>query len=234
MRYYRPIDIATELKVSTSALRHYEAYELIPLPKRSGANYRLYTDLHFAYFRAIRACSIGFSFALTIEVIQAIKAGAIDKALWKVNGEQAQLHHEKKVTEQTLDLLRDSSFTIKDKNKWKSHMTIGEAAKLTNVQTSAIRHWEKEGLLKAERHPDNGYRMFTPMHIRQILIIRSMRETVYFLEEMKEIVQAVEQHSVDAAERATKRALERLNKRNQLQFSAIKELVNLLEVIETE
>lgn len=113
-------------------------------------------------------------------------------------------------------------------------MTIGEAAKLTNVQTSAIRHWEKEGLLKAERHPDNGYRMFTPMHIRQILIIRSMRETVYFLEEMKEIVQAVEQHSVDAAERATKRALERLNKRNQLQFSAIKELVNLLEVIETE
>lgn len=232
MHYYRPIDIANELHISTSALRHYEAYDLIPIPERSEANYRLYTDLHFAYFRAIRTGSTAFSFAITVEVIQLIKAGKYNEAFWQVNEEQAKLNHEKKVTEQTLDLLRDSSFTLSEEKKWKSHLTIGEVATLTDVQTSAIRHWEKEGLITPERHPENGYRMFTPMQIRQILIIRSMRQTVYFLADMKEIVHAVEQHSIEAAEQATKRALNRLNKRNKLQFIAIKELVRLTDVIE--
>ncbi|MET1029580.1 MAG: MerR family transcriptional regulator [Domibacillus tundrae] len=45
------------------------------------------------------------------------------------------------------------------------------------------------------RH-SNGYRLYTPLHLCQILLIRMLRKNVYFLENMKEIVQTVEYHNL--------------------------------------
>ena len=80
-------------------------------------------------------------------------------------------------------------------------MTIGEVAELTNVESSAIRHWEKEGLITPDRNPENGYRLYTPSQVRQILLIRSLRRTVYYLESIKEIIQAVEHQSIEQAQK---------------------------------
>lgn len=231
MGYHRPVDIARKLNISTSAMRHYESWGIIPLPERSKSNYRLYTDVHLAYFRCTRALSNGFGFACTVDVLRKMTQGQTSEALWVVNAEQAKLNHEKSVTEQTLTLLRDPDLSPIEDKKLRAHMTIGEAASLTDVTPSAIRHWEQEGLIKPERSPDNGYRLFTPMHIRQILIIRTMRPTVYFLEDMKEIVHSVERHSMDDAQKVTERTLHRLDERNRLQYVGVRELVNLCEIV---
>lgn len=115
--------------------------------------------------------------------------------------------------------------------KLKNRMTIGEVATLTDVQTSAIRHWENEGLLTPERDPENGYRVFTPMHVRQILLIRTLRRTVYFLEKMKEIVQAVEYQSIEKAKRVTEDALLSIHERNRKQFYGVHQLVELCKEV---
>ncbi|WP_313636906.1 MerR family DNA-binding transcriptional regulator [Paenibacillus sp.] len=232
MKYYKPIDIARELNISSSALRHYESWGVVPTPSRAANGYRLYTDIHLAYFRCLRAMFPGFGVEITCEVLRYIQKSEIDGAFWLVNKEQANLHKEKVAADQTLELLQDHHLPPITSKKLNHRMTIGEVAALTGVTTSAIRHWEKEGLLHTERDPDNGYRWFTPTHIRKILLIRTLRSTVYFLKSMKDIVQAVEHQSLEQAKKVTERAIRSIHERNRAQFRGIHQLVELCKVLE--
>ncbi|GGD91161.1 MerR family transcriptional regulator [Paenibacillus nasutitermitis] len=227
MRYYKPIEIAQELQISTSALRHYESWGVVPSPERGENGYRLYTNVHRAYFRCLRALIPGFGFALTYDVLRHIQAAQLDQAFWLVNAEQAKLYEEKSIADQTIALLQDPHLASVGDKKMKQEMTIGEVASLTNVQTSAIRHWEKEGLLVPDRDPDNGYRLYTPVHVRQVLLISSLRKTVYYLEKMKELVQAVEHQSIDKVKEVAGNALDRIHLRNRQQFIGIHQLMEL-------
>ena len=227
MHYYKPVEIARELHISTSALRHYESWGVIPAPERAANGYRLYTKVHLAYFRCLRAMFSGFGVTITCVVLRHIQNADMDSAFWLVNKEQANLHHEKVVADQTLALLQDPNLPLIANKKLKHRMTIGEVATFTDVQASAIRHWEKEGLLSPERDPENGYRVFTPIHVRQILLIRTLRRTVYFLENMKEIVQAVEHQSIEQAKKVTENALLSIHERNRQQYYGAHQLVEL-------
>ncbi|GKS14168.1 MerR family transcriptional regulator [Paenibacillus chitinolyticus] len=231
MEYYKPIDIARKLNISTSALRHYESWGVVPAPDRAANGYRLYTRMHLAYFRCLRAMFPAFGVGLSCDVLRHIQRGDMDGAFWLVSQEQSVLQHEKAVADKTLALLQDPELPILANKKLKSAMTIGEAASLTDVQDSAIRHWEKEGLLKPGRDPDNGYRIFTPIHIRQILLIRTLRRTVYFLDRLKDIVQAVEHQSIEKAKKVTEQALHSIHERNRQQFRAVSELVELCKEV---
>ncbi|MCC3373261.1 TioE family transcriptional regulator [Cohnella sp. REN36] len=231
MRRYKPIQIARALGISTSALRHYEAWDLVPLPERDANGYRLYSEVHLAYFRCLRALFAGFGVPVTRQVLRHIREGDADAALWLVNREQAHLHREKEIADETLALLRDPTLPLSGHRKPKSRMTIGEVAELADVPTSAIRHWEKEGLLTPDRDPENGYRLFTPTHVRQILLIRTLRRTVYFLDRMKEIVKSVEHHSIEQARKVYENALVSIHGRNRLQYEAVGEMVALCRTL---
>jgi len=227
MRIYKPIDIARELQISTSALRHYESWGVVPTPDRSTNGYRIYTEVHLAYFRCLRALYIGFGFSFASKVLQCVQEGDADTALWMVNKEQSMLQNEKKAADQTLLLLQNPKLDIVDSKKMKPLMTIGEATALTNVNASAIRHWEKEGLITPERNQENGYRQFTPIHIRQIMLIRSLRKTVYFLEHMKELVHAVELQNIEQVKKVAEKALSSINGRNRMQYLGVHRLIEL-------
>ncbi|RAV22942.1 TioE family transcriptional regulator [Paenibacillus contaminans] len=232
MRYYKPIEIARELQISTSALRHYESWGVVPAPSRAANGYRLYTKLHLAYFRCLRAMSPGFGVGLTCDVLRHIQNANTDAAFWLVNKQQAILQQDKNAASQTLDLLQNLDLPTVTNKKTKSHMTIGEVAAFTGVTTSAIRHWEKEGLLTPARDPENGYRLFTQIHIRKILLIRTLRSTVYFLSNMKEILHAVENQSIEHAKKVTEDAILSIYERNRHQFRGIHQLVELCKELE--
>ena len=227
MLYYKPIEIARELHISTSALRHYESWGIVPPPERSSKGYRLYTEKHRAYFRCLRAMFAGFGAAVTSEVLMKIQAGDMDAAFWLVNKEQAALFEEKNAADRTLDFLQSPELPVNTGRRAKTRMTIGEAADRTGVRASAIRHWEKEGLLVPERDPESGYRLYTQTHIRQILLIRTLKSTVYYLEHIKELVQAVEHQSFEKAKRVAENALQRIHERGRRQFYGVHQLVEL-------
>ncbi|MDY7224148.1 TioE family transcriptional regulator [Halalkalibacterium halodurans] len=227
MRYFKPKEIADELHISTSALRHYESWGVVPAPERAENGYRLYTKVHLAYFRCLRSMVPGFGYQLTYDVLRHIQKKEMNEAFWLVNEEQAKLHEEKRLADQTLAMLQEPDVTTLNNRRIKNKMTIGEAAELTNVQTSAIRHWEKEGLLSPERNPENGYRLYTPVHIRQILLIRTLRKTVYFLDKMKEVVDAVEHQRIEKAKKITEEALVSIHQRNRQQFNGVHQMIEL-------
>ncbi|KWX86270.1 transcriptional regulator [Paenibacillus riograndensis] len=227
MQYYKPVEIASMLGISTSALRHYESWGVVPAPERAANGYRMYTELHLAYFRCLRAMIPGFVYKITYDVLRNIQQGDMDQALWLAGAEQARLHGEKAAADQTLALLQDPKISRLKGRPVSHRRSIGEAAAIAGVQPSAIRHWEKEALLTPLRNPENGYRMYTAVHLRQILLIRTLRRTVYFLERMKELVEAVEQHSLDRAKEVTEHALGRIHQRNRQQYSGVHQLMEL-------
>ncbi|MBM7633192.1 MerR family DNA-binding transcriptional regulator [Geomicrobium sediminis] len=234
MKVYKPIEIARIVGVSTSALRHYESWGIVPKPERFENGYRKYTDVHLAYFRCLRAMFPAFGHALTSEVVLDIKNGNQDQAFWRMNKAQADLQYEKMTTDQTLEMLRNPELPLSLKGTIKEEMTIGEVAEITDVLPSSIRHWEKEGLITPKRNLENGYRIYQSTHVRQILLLRTMRKTVFFIDQMREIVQAVEHHSVQKAKQSAEQAREYISERNRLQMNAIYEVIRLCKVINQE
>lgn len=225
-RDYRPVDIARELNISTSALRHYEAWGIVPKPPRDANGYRRYTNEHLAYFRALRALIAGFGYPVAYRILHHIQNGERNEAFWLVSREQARIHEEKTTAEQTLVLLQDPSLPPK-LGQVKERMTIGEVADIAHVQPSAIRHWEQEGLIRPERDPASGYRLYRPVHVRQILLIRTLRRTVFYLDRMKPLVAQLEHQNLDQLKKITETALARIHEQNRKQMQAIHQLVNL-------
>lgn len=96
----------------------------------------------------------------------------------------------------------------------KLHYTIGEIAKLYNITTDTLRHYEKEGLLIPERAL-NGYRIYTLFDIWKLNVITTMKRLDISL---KEIKQFLEERSVEK---------EKAILNQELQF--IEEQINSLE-----
>ncbi len=161
METYTPKQIANALNVSTTTLRRYEEQDLIPVVPRTKSNHRFYTAIHFQAFIAIRILLKGYDIPIVYEVVRAIKNARFEEALWLVNEQQFHIQVEKQRVEEILTMIQNADFTKYKNVKLNEWMSIGEAAKLAGVNTSAIRHWEHEGLVQSERNKDNGYRMFS-------------------------------------------------------------------------
>jgi DNA-binding transcriptional MerR regulator len=135
------------------------------------------------------------------------------------------------VVEETFKMLNSSELLTIDSVKWKDKMTIGQIAEEVNVASSAIRHWEKQGLIDPIRSPQNGYRLYTSTHLRQILLICTLRNTSYSLETIKSIVKDVKLHNMEQAKKITRGAMKKLNQRNRLMMNGIYELYRLCELL---
>jgi excisionase family DNA binding protein len=48
-------------------------------------------------------------------------------------------------------------------------MTVSAAANFLGVSPSTLRNWDREGKLKAIRHPINRYRLYRKLDLQQLL-----------------------------------------------------------------
>jgi DNA-binding transcriptional MerR regulator len=228
----RPIDIARKLKISTTALRHYESWRIIPPVERGANGYRIYTEEHIAYFECIRAMNEGFGMMVTKNVLWKLLDGKIDEALWLMNGSQASLHRDKTIAEKTIRALETDEIDLlhpSGKRKW---MTIGEVSEETTIPSSAIRHWEKMGLITIHRDKDNGYRSFSPANLRQILIIRTFKSAIWSLEIIQQVIKEVDDNNVENAIRIARESLQLLDQINRSQLRGAHYFYQLLRLNE--
>lgn len=166
----RPIDIARRLKVSTTMLRHYEEFGIIPPVMRTPNGYRVYTDEHIAYFICIREMMHGFTLSEIAKMLKLVMENKHDEALWIANKAQAVLQNDKFTCEQIrLRFLRKKKTTVP------KEFTIDTVSKITGIIPSTIRYWDKIGLITASRCEANNYRTFTQTHIDEILMIQALK-----------------------------------------------------------
>ncbi|ANV69827.1 MULTISPECIES: MerR family DNA-binding transcriptional regulator [Bacillus] len=232
METYSPKQIANVLNVSTTTLRRYEEQNLIPVVPRTESNHRFYTSIHFQAFITIRALLKGYDIPIVYKVMRMIKNVKFEEALWLINEQQFNVQVEKKRVEEILNMIQNADFTKYKNVELNERMSIGEAANIAGVNTSAIRHWEHEGLVHSERNKENGYRMFPISELRKILVISSLRKTVYYIENMKSLLDDLETLHYGKIERSFQLALENLNNQLLLQFKGIEELMKYIHFYE--
>lgn len=189
---YTPTMIAKKLNVSTTTLRRYEDQGLVPEVPRTPSNRRCYTDIHVQAFITIRALLQGYEIPVVYDVMRKIKARQIEDALWSINQEQHNTQTEKHRLEDVLRMFRNADLSRYNDLEVTNAMTIGEVAQMAGVKPSAIRHWEQEGLITSNRNKDNGYRVYTITELRKIILISSLRKTVYYIENMKQLLNEIE------------------------------------------
>src|SRR5699024_2243264 len=129
--------------------------------ERAPNGYRKYTEEHLGYLECIWKMNTGFGMSLIRKIMPLIRAGESIDARWLVNDVKVDLHQEKRRVEQVLHALEREELEKVSTNRKKEWYTIGEAAKEVDVASSAIRHWEKEGLITPVRNQESGYRNYS-------------------------------------------------------------------------
>jgi len=226
-----PIDIAKNLDVGTSALRHYEKWGIVPEAIRKANGYRIYTEEHEAYFQCIRAMYHGFGMAVVRKIMPMIQQNKFTSALWEVNKAQADLFQRKEQATKALEILKPENmqrFMDKRNKEW---YTIGEVEKEIEVPATTLRHWEKEGLIKPDRDPESGYRMYNHEDIRRLLIIRTVQSSVYLLDSVREVMEKINRHSISEARKITMDSLAYMDNKIEQQLRGAHYLYTLIELL---
>lgn len=67
-------------------------------------------------------------------------------------------------------------------------MTVAELAKRSGATPHAVRHYTRMGLLRPERNPGNGYRLYQPREVARLRFIQQAKRLGYTLREIREIM----------------------------------------------
>jgi len=67
-------------------------------------------------------------------------------------------------------------------------MKVSELARGAGVTPETVRHYVREGLLHPERHPDNGYQLFTQDDLERLRFIQRARTLGFGVAEIREIL----------------------------------------------
>lgn len=71
--------------------------------------------------------------------------------------------------------------------------SIGEISQRLDIAPSALRYYEKEGLLPFVERSDSGIRLFTDIDLEWLIIIDSLKKTGMPLKEIKDFVKMFEE-----------------------------------------
>ena len=72
-------------------------------------------------------------------------------------------------------------------------MTVGELAKRSGATPDAVRYYTRMGLLRPERNPENGYRLYQIKEINWLKFIRQAKTLGFTLHEIQRIMQSREE-----------------------------------------
>lgn len=104
--------------------------------------------------------------------------------------------------------------------------TIGEAAKMLNISTSALRYYDKEGLLPFLERSDGGIRKFRQEDLNWLFVIECLKKSGLSIKDIK--------HYITLSIKGDETIDERLDiflKQRERVVSQIKELEKTLDVL---
>jgi len=86
--------------------------------------------------------------------------------------------------------------------------TVTELAKRSDTTIHAVRYYTRLGILRPERNPDNGYRLYQPREVGWLRFVQQAKYLGYTLGEIREIM-----HDSDQGQSPCPRVREILQKR---------------------
>jgi len=118
----------------------------------------------------------------------------------------------------------------------KYKLRIGEFAKLKNVTTEALRHYDRVDLLKpSETDPETGYRYYYITQSEKLAIIIELKMLGFSIEEMKAFFENRQlKKTYDLLNHKREELKDRINKLNNLEQSIAKKLNHLSNMMTIE
>ncbi|CAM3495206.1 MULTISPECIES: MerR family transcriptional regulator [Halomonas] len=72
-------------------------------------------------------------------------------------------------------------------------MKVNELAKRGGVTAETVRHYAREQLLAPQRHPDNGYQLFSDTDLERLRFIQRARKLGFSVAEIRDILSHADQ-----------------------------------------
>ena len=71
-------------------------------------------------------------------------------------------------------------------------MQIGQVAERTELSIRTIRHYDDVGLIVSSARSAGGFRLYTEADVQRLLLVRRMKPLDFSLEQMRELLEAVD------------------------------------------
>lgn len=214
---------------STQQVRDLERLGVLPAAERTPNGYRRYQERHIIALRAYRALAAAIGPVPARQMMPTLLQGALGTAAEKIDDLHALLARSRdQVREASRGLqavLTDTTHVFDDHDS----MTISELAEALGVRSSALRHWEHEGLVNPDRISQSQTRRYNARAITEARIVAALRSGGHRIPPISRVLEQLREHGLTAeAQALLDDRLSDLSRRSVALLSASGDLHTLL------
>lgn len=222
-------DLGRHVDYSTQQVRDLERLGVIPAAERGANGYRRYEGRHVVALRAYKALATALGPVPARRLMPALVSGTVDDVAERIDEIHAGLASERARVKEALRGLdvavRESADVFGDDDA----MTISELAHALDVRTSALRHWEREGLVHPLRSAVSTTRTYGARAITEARIVAALRAGGYGIPGITRILDQLRGQALTAdAERILADRLAALTRQSLALLAAAGDLHELL------
>ena len=212
--YLRPVDLARVAGLGVTQIRTYERLGFLPPAERGANGYRRYSPAHVEALRVARIVITGYGWQNALDVMRAVHAGDSAGVFALVNSRHAALNGQhariKVALEATEAMLRRPTEATTPRDR--PSVRIKEAARTVGARQSAVRFWERQGLLQPEREPSTGYRLYDADQLGRLNVVALLRDVGYHFDAIREVLDELAGGRPDQIRHALEERLETLHR----------------------
>ncbi|NEA36551.1 MerR family transcriptional regulator [Streptomyces sp. SID13031] len=212
--YLRPVDLARMAGLGVTQIRTYERVGFLPPAERGENGYRRYTPDHVEALRVARILIAGYGWQNALDVMRAVHSADRLQVFALVNARHTALDGQRArimvALETTEAVLRRPAEAKPARDR--PFVQIQEAARTVGVRASAVRFWEREGLLQPLRQASTGYRLYDAEQLGRLNVVALLRDVDYRFDAIREVLDELAVGRPDQIRRALEGRLETLNR----------------------
>lgn len=190
----RTAEVADAAGCSVQQVRDLERAGVIPPARRAPNGYREFDGRHVDAILGYRSLAVAVGPVEGRRVMRELWVASLPDAVAAIGALHVGLARER---EEALRA-RDALLAIRAESEGAAAtadagagMTIVELGAALGVRSSALRFWEKEGLVLPERVTSRGARHYPPAAVRDARIVVALRAAGYGIPEVREVVAAL-------------------------------------------
>jgi DNA-binding transcriptional MerR regulator len=231
--HLRPVDLARLAGLGVTQIRTYERLGFLPPAERGANGYRRYSPAHVEALRVARIVIAGYGWQNALDVMRAVHLGDSAAVFVLVNARHAALDGQhnrlKDALETTEAMLRRPPAATTSRGR--PSVRIKEAASTVGARASAVRFWERQGLLQPEREPSTGYRLYDAQQLGRLNVIALLRDVGYHFDAIREVLAELAGGRPDQIRQALEERLETLNRTTWQCINATSAIRDYLETL---
>lgn len=214
---------------STQQIRDLESLGAIPVAHRATNGYRRYTQTHVIALRAYRALAAAIGPVPARKIMPTLIGSPLDVAAETIDDLHVVISRQRALVREALRGLETVLTETADPFDEPDAMTIGELAQALGVRPSALRYWEREGLVTPDRAHQSQARVYGARAITEARIVAALRSGGYSIPPIARVLHHVRDTGLTSeAHSALDRRLSDLNARSVALLEASGHLYELL------